>query len=317
MPAMLRRRAGAVQDRCGTGDAAAASVRCGFVELDLRRLRYFLAVADRLSFRGAAEELHIAQPALSRQIAALENELGVVLLTRDRRGVALTDAGRQLAADARVLLASAQETLRRVQRADRGAHRLVVGYRSGIVPTPAIRAFTERWPDATVEIRTLDWDDQERLITAGAVDVGFLRAPVGGDGLRVTPLFREPMLVALPLGHPLAQRDTLTEAEIADERHLRLFDPVPERGVTTGARLRSFEEKLEHVAAGNGIILLPRTATQAFRRPDVVFRPVPDAPPGEVVLAVDASRRSPLVRSFAELAVATMSGARGDEPRAA
>jgi DNA-binding transcriptional LysR family regulator len=286
------------------------------VELDLRRLRYFLAVADRLSFRGAAEELHIAQPALSRQVAALERELGVILLERDRGGVALTVAGRLGAAAARFLLASALETLRRVQRADRGAHRLVVGYRSGIVPTPAIRAFTERWPEASVEIRTLDWDDQERLITAGAVDVGFLRAPVAGDGLRVSPLFREPMLVALPVGHPLADRETLSEAELAGERHLRLFEPVPERGVTTGARLRSFEEKLEHVAAGNGIILLPQTATQAFSRPDVVFRPVPDAPPAEVFLAVAAGRRSPLVRSFVELAVAT-SGARGDEPAAA
>jgi DNA-binding transcriptional LysR family regulator len=168
----------------------------------------------------------------------------------------------------------------------------------------------------SVEIRTLEWDDRERLITAGAVDVGFLRAPVDGDGLRITPLFREPMLVALPAGHPLAAHATLTEVDIAGERHLRFFDPVPRSGVTAGARLRSFEEKLEHVAAGNGIILLPQTATQAFRRPDVVFRPVVDAPPSSVVPAVDATRRSSLVRNFVDCAAKTL-GARGDEPVAA
>jgi DNA-binding transcriptional LysR family regulator len=269
----------------------------GGVDLDLRRLRYFLAVAERLSFRRAAEDLHIAQPALSRQIAALERELGVPLLTRDRRGVALTPAGEQLATDARVLLSSAQEAMRRVQRLHRGSRRLVVGFRSGIVPTPAIRAFNERWPDVSVDIRALEWDDQERLITAGAVDVGFVRAPVLGDGLKLTPLFTEQRLVALPAGHALAGREELTEADLSSERYLHFFDAVG------GTRLRSFEEKLEHVAAGNGIILLPESATVAFRRADVVYRPVTDADPAEVLLAVDATRRSELVRSFSRLAV--------------
>jgi DNA-binding transcriptional LysR family regulator len=280
------------------------------VDLDLRRLRYFLAVAERLSFRRAAEDLRIAQPALSRQIATLEAELGVTLLERDRRGVALTAAGEQLAQDARLLISSASETMRRVQRVQRGSRRLVVGFRSGIVPTQAIRAFNEAWPDVTVDVRTLDWDNQEGLITAGVVDVGFVRAPVVEDGLRLTPLFTEPRLVALPSDHPLAAHDELTEASLAGERYLRLFDPVPAPGVTASARLRSFEEKLEHVAAGNGIILLPESATQHFRRPDVVYRPVPDAEPAEVLLAVDASRRSELVRAFTTIAVEQL-GRRG------
>jgi DNA-binding transcriptional LysR family regulator len=198
MASMVRWRRRGVQGRCGTPDAERASASLARMDLDLRRLRYFVAVAERLSFRAAAEELRIGQPALSRQIAALEQELGVTLLERDRRGVALTAAGEQLLQDAEPLMRSADEAMRRVHRAHRGSRRLVVGFRSGIVPTPVVRAFGERWPEVTVDVRGLEWDDQERLITAGAVDVGFVRAPVVPDGLRLTPLFREPRLVALP-----------------------------------------------------------------------------------------------------------------------
>jgi DNA-binding transcriptional LysR family regulator len=275
--------------------------------MDTAWLEVFREVARKGSLTAAAGALGYTQSAVSRQIAALERELGVRLFERDRRTVALTPAGEQLAQDARLLLRTAHETMRRVQRADRGSRRLVVGFRSGIVPTQAIRAFNKRWPDVIVDARTLEWDDQERLITSGAVDVGFVRGPVIPDGLWLTPLFTEPRLVALPSDHALAAHDELTESDLAGERYLHFLDPVAAPGVAGRTRLRSFEEKLEHVAAGNGIILLPESATQHFRRPDVVYRQVPDAEPAEVLLAVDASRRSQLVRSFETLAVEQMS----------
>src|SRR3989337_3008318 len=102
------------------------------MDLDLRKLRYFVAVADKRHCGRAAEELHIAQPVLSRQIRALEQDLGTPLLTRDSHGVALTDAGRQLLADAGPLLASAHAVRRRVSVAARGSRRLTVGFRAGI-----------------------------------------------------------------------------------------------------------------------------------------------------------------------------------------
>ena len=102
------------------------------MDLDLRKLRYFVAVADTLHFGRAADELHIAQPALSRQIRALEHDLGTPLFTRDSHGVALTDAGRQLLTDAGPLLASAHAVRRRVTVAARGSQRLMVGFRAGI-----------------------------------------------------------------------------------------------------------------------------------------------------------------------------------------
>src|SRR3954466_3215799 len=133
------------------------------MDLDLRKLRYFVAVADRLHFGRAAEELHIAQPVLSRQIRALEHDLGASLFTRDRHGVVLTDAGRQLLADAGPLLASADAVRRRgvaagprpppaaaargrVTVAARGNRRLAVGFRTGIPVIPAAQAFEARHP---------------------------------------------------------------------------------------------------------------------------------------------------------------------------
>src|SRR5258707_15653359 len=117
------------------------------MDLDLRKLRYFVAVADTLHFGRAADELHIAQPALSRQIRALEHDLGTPLLTRDSHGVALTDAGRQLLTDAGPLLASAHAVRPRVTVAARGSQRLMVGFPAGIAVTPAGQLVADRHPD--------------------------------------------------------------------------------------------------------------------------------------------------------------------------
>src|ERR1700760_3797543 len=123
------------------------------MDLDLRKLRYFVAVAGRLHFGRAADDLHIAQPALSRQIRALEDDLGTPLFTRNRHGVALTDAGRQLLTDAGPLLASAQAVRRRVTVAARGSRRLMVGFRAGITVAPAVEQFAARHPDVLVNVQ--------------------------------------------------------------------------------------------------------------------------------------------------------------------
>src|SRR3954452_22394010 len=131
------------------------------LDVDLRKIRYFVAVAENLHFRKAADELHIAQPALSRSIGALERELGAQLFVRDKRSVALTPAGRQLLDDARPLLAAADATRRRVQRAGRGTHHLVVGFRAGILVTPAARSLRAERPEVTVVVHPLEWAAQE------------------------------------------------------------------------------------------------------------------------------------------------------------
>jgi DNA-binding transcriptional LysR family regulator len=267
-----------------------------------------VAVAQTLHFRRAAEELHLTQPALSRQIQALETQLGIVLLQRDRRTVALTKAGRQLLEDAVPLLAAADAARRRAQRASRGPDRLVVGFRAGLILTDAIRRFTELHPEVTVDTRRIDWDEQETAVLSGQVDIAYVRRPVVERGLRLIPLFTEPRLAALPAAHPLADEPSLTMAAIAAERHLHFLDPV--NGSSGRLRLRSVEEKLEFVASGDGIIVLPLSATAHYTRPDITYVPLTDAEPDEVLLACEASRRSKLLTAFID------SARRAVQPRA-
>ncbi len=166
------------------------------MDLDLRKLRYFVAVADRLHFGRAADELQIAS-ALS-WIRALEQDLGASLFTRDRHGVELTDAGRQLLADAGPLLASTHAVRRRVAAAAGGKRRLMVGFRAGVAVTPAARAFEDRHPDVVVDVQRIEGDDQAAMLLDGRIDVGYVRLPIDEAGLRVTPLYTEPRVAVLP-----------------------------------------------------------------------------------------------------------------------
>ncbi|MGW3941183.1 LysR family transcriptional regulator [Streptomyces phaeochromogenes] len=279
------------------------------MDLDLRKLRYFVAVADRLHFGRAADELHIAQPVLSRQIRALEQDLGASLFTRDRHGVALTDAGRQLLADAGPLLASTHAVRRRVSVAARGNRRLMVGFRAGIPVIPAARAFEARHPDVVVDVQRIEWEDQAPMLLDGRIDVGYVRLPIDEAGLHVTPLYTEPRVAVLPASHRLAGKEEVTEADLADEPLVWHADPgtQPTRRPhpNAGYLVRGVDETLEHVAAGRGISFLARSATVFYSHPDVIYVPIPDLAPDQVCLAVASSRTSPVVDDFLTAAQAT------------
>ncbi|MEU0967074.1 LysR substrate-binding domain-containing protein [Streptomyces sp. NPDC005917] len=267
------------------------------MDLDLRKVRYFVAVAELLHFGRAAELLHIAQPVLSRQIRALEKDLGAELFVRDSHGVTLTVAGRQLLDDARQLLATADGTRRRVLQAARGRRRLVVGFRAGVVVTPALRAFAATHPDVEANARRVEWDDQERLILDGTVDIGYVRRPVREDGLALRPLYSEPRVAMLPGEHRLAGKPEISLTDLDGERWLRYNDPRP-----GDLPLHTIEEKFECVAAGTGITLVPHSVAEQYSRPDIVYVPVADAEPDRVLLAWAAGRYSPLIAAFAEAA---------------
>ncbi|MDX6316226.1 MAG: hypothetical protein QOF44_5690, partial [Streptomyces sp.] len=162
------------------------------MDVDLRKLRYFVAVAEESHFGRAAERLHITQPVLSRQIRALEHELGAQLFTRGKQSTELTAAGRQLLEDARPLLATAQALRRRVQRAAHGASMFTVGFMPGITVTGAVRAFSARHPELSVQVVRTSWGDQVQGVHEGLLDVSFVRLPVDHRGLELRPLFREP-----------------------------------------------------------------------------------------------------------------------------
>jgi DNA-binding transcriptional LysR family regulator len=280
-------------------------------DVDLRKLRYFVAVAERLHFGRAAEALHIAQPVLSRQIKALEDELKAQLFVRDKRATELTPAGRQLLADAGPLLANADALRRRVARAARGPGSFTIGFMPGLIVTAAVRAMLGLHPQLTVDVLRTSWDDQTEVLQDGRADVSYVRLPVDQIGLQVRRLLAEPRVAVLPAGHRLAGKDTITIADLADEHLLQDPGAVPEwRDIATEMRtrrrsapvFRTVEEKLEHVAAGHGIVLLPLSTAVFYTRPDITYSHVSDIPPNQVCLAWDATRRSPLIQDFGAIA---------------
>ncbi|WP_053849399.1 LysR family transcriptional regulator [Streptomyces sp. NRRL B-24085] len=286
------------------------------MDLDLRKLRYFVAVAEELHFGRAAERLHIAQPVLSRQIRSLEDELGAAVFDRDRRGTLLTPAGEQLLEDAVPLLASAEALLRRARAAARDTPTLTVGFMPGITVTPATAAFAKHRPDVNVRLLRTSWHDQVEVLLDGRADIGIVRLPVDRRGLEVRPLFQEPRVVVLPVGHRLAGHASVTVHDLASEHLLQDPDAVPEwRDVAVELRegrrpevpaIHQVEEKLELVASGAGVCVLPLSTATFYTRPDVVPLPVEDLGPNQVALAWVSSRRSPLVHDFAEAATETL-----------
>ncbi len=272
------------------------------MDLDLRKLRYFVAVADTLHFGRAAERLHIAQPVLSRQIRALEQDLGTALFTRDSHGVVLTDAGAQLLTDAAPLLASADAARRRVTAAARGDRRMMVGFRAGVAVTPAIHQFAVRHPDVRVDVQRIEADEQAELLLDGRIDIGYVRLPIDEAGLRVVPLYTEPRVAVLPARHRLAGKEEVTEADLAGEPLLWHADtstqPTRRPHLNAGYLVRGVDETLEHVAAGRGISFLARSATVFSTHPEVAYVPVRDLAPDQVCLATATAHLSPVVEDF-------------------
>ncbi|WP_382307797.1 LysR family transcriptional regulator [Herbiconiux sp. UC225_62] len=308
-------------------------------DLDLRKLRYFAVVAEELNFGRAAERLRIAQPVLSRQIAALEKELGVELFERSQRGTRLTAAGAALREDARDILIQAAALQRRVRRGSRAGRSIGLGFMPGLIVTPVVRALSERFPALAVEVVRTSWDDQVEMVHDGRIDASFVRLPIARDGLRVTVLFAEPRVVALPASHELATSSaappgpvdagtpdagasdagTSGAVKLADLLPLRLLqapDAVPEwRDALLAAGtdphevmrgrpvVHTVEEKLEHVAALRGVVVLPESTARFYTRPDVVYRMVDDLPPNEVALVSEARNDAPEIQALHELAV--------------
>jgi DNA-binding transcriptional LysR family regulator len=277
-------------------------------EVDLRKLRYFLAVAEQLNFGRAAQQLHIAQPVLSRQIRALESELNAQLFVRGSRGTSLTAAGEQLRIDAATILNEAAALRRRVARAARGRKTFTVAFTLGVPVTEPVRQLRTAHPELEVEIVRTGWDDQISVLHDGRADVAYLRRPVDEHGLQLCPLYSEPRVVLLPITHRLAGKDVVHIADLADEDLIHA-DLVPEWRAATGPRRRrveptisAVEEKLEHVASGRRIAIMPESSAESYRRPDVVYARVADIAPVDVCIAWLSTRRSPLISEFVTIA---------------
>jgi DNA-binding transcriptional LysR family regulator len=286
-------------------------------DVHLRDLRYFVTVAEELHFTRAAERLYVSQPALSKQVRALERQLGVALFRRDRRGVALTEAGAALLPHARRMLADWEKGAAALRAARRGT--LVVGMstspgRGGLLP--AIRSrFSAAHPEAVVRLRQVSWEDPTAGLADGGTDVAFVWLPLPDAERYVwTVVAEEPRLVALPESHPLAARGEVDFAGLADEPFLALppsagplrdyWLALEERGgrpPRVGAEIAGTEETYEALVAGLGVCLVATGNAPLLTLGGVVTRPVPGLSPSRYVLAwrrEDGGR--PLVQGYAE-----------------
>lgn len=285
------------------------------MELDLRRLRSFLAVAERLHFGRAAQALYITQPALSRQIRQLERDVGAELFERDSRHVTLTPAGEVLAREGARLLAASDALLLRAQRAAASELQIQIGFMLGIDIDGVIEVFSSRHPEVEVRLKRLRWWNHGQAIADGTVDVGFVRLPVPSEGLRVLPLYREAICVSLPGGHPLASRAVVALADLADEPMLRYADATPAwdafwtadprpdgTEAQRGPQVHDMEEIIEYVRGRRGLAFLPAPIAAAFAGRGVVFVPISDIPPGQVALASSNHADSPYIAPLTKAA---------------
>lgn len=189
--------------------------------MELRHLRYFVAVAEELHFGRAAERVHISQPPLSQQIRQLEEEIGVELFHRTKRRVLLTHAGKIFLDEARQILDMSGRAVHSAQRAERGEiGRLVMGLVSSATYSLApsvLRSFRERFPDVELILGELTTDQQLEALQKGRISIGFLRRPVRNNALHIETILREPFMVALPADHAAAAYSHLSLQMLATE----------------------------------------------------------------------------------------------------
>jgi DNA-binding transcriptional LysR family regulator len=279
--------------------------------LDLRRVRYFVAVAEELHFGRAAARLYITQPVLSRQIRLLEQELGIQLFERSSREVTLTVPGEQLLEDGRMLLSAAEAARRRCVASSEARATLTIGFWGHEWIAPALRRFATEFPAVDAQLRRIAWDDQIDVLHDGRVDVAFVALPVDTRGLELLPFQRDQRVAALPVDHPAADRSEISIDDLADDpviiqggateewNAFHNVDPRPDgshprRGPVAG----NFQEKLELVAAGAAISFLPESVAKHYIPPGIVYVPVPDIPPIEICIAWKPERSSRLVDGF-------------------
>jgi DNA-binding transcriptional LysR family regulator/DNA-binding Xre family transcriptional regulator len=299
---------------------AAARPEPDLKDLDLRRLRYFVALAEELHFGRAAEHLRITQPVLSRQIRSLEQDVGADLLIRSSRHVELAPAGRQLLEDAQPLLAAATAAGRRVRRAAAGRVALTVGFMAGDPIIALVRAFDATHHDTDIEVERIYWSDQPGALLNDQIDVSFVHLPMDDNGLALAHLYSSPRLALLPGGHQLAGRSELSISELADDPVVthggasplwdawHNVDPRPDgRRPRRGPTARNLEEKIEAVGTGRAISFIPASVTAAMRIPaEVTAIPVIDIPAAKVCLAWKADRRSAAIHNLVATARATL-----------
>jgi DNA-binding transcriptional LysR family regulator len=287
--------------------------------MELRHLKYFVAVAGELHFGRAAKKLHMAQPPLSQQIKNLEDELGVKLFDRSRRAIQMTDAGIYFLKEARQLLLHAEQAAETARRISHGqAGRLTVAFVGSVIHTflpEGLRLFRERFPDVELILQELNTAEQTQSLHARRIDIGFLYLDAQDPLLASQQLTRAPLMVVLPERHALAGRKSVRIRELAQESFIantRSSEPVVRDAFISLCHSAGFSPRIAQeagsvqtvlglVASGLGVCLLP-DFIKNIRRPGVQYIPLSGSPPA-VKLAVvwRSDDPSTLVKSFVKV----------------
>ncbi len=298
--------------------------------MELRQLRYFVAVAEELHFRRAASRLHMSQPPLSHQIRLLEDELGCPLLIRTRRFVELTPAGESFLKDARALLRELDGAVARARRVHAGEAGLLrisfVGSALLSLVPDMVQRFRAARPDVELQLRERSTEDQLRAVKNGNIDVGLVPLPIDARDLHTTALLRERLTAALPTSHPLAALKRIPMHRLADEPlvlfprsqapglHDQLLASLSRTGTPPVVAQYAPETQtiVGLVAAGIGVSLVQQSV-QRLALPGLTYRPITGAPIVELAAITQPKQDSALIRQF--LALATPRGRRGTTPR--
>ena len=294
------------------------------MNIELRHLRYFVAVAEEASFTAAAGRVHVAQQVLSTQIRQLEDAVGTQLLSRTSKGATLTPAGEAFLTAARETLADLDRGVAAARNAARAVSgELSVGLGSGCeneTRTRLLTAFEQAYPDVEVHLRIFDMTQPSAGLLDHSSDVALVRSPVAAAAIELTVVRSEPRMFVLPVGHPLTDRAELRLGDVAGLPFVTadlatdgceprawqddwLIKPRPGGDVPIiGATARTVDEWCEHVAAGHGIGLCPASAARFHARPGVCFVPSAGLPPAVMCVAWRTGDTRPVVRHFVSLA---------------
>ena len=290
--------------------------------MELRHLRYFVAVAEELNFTRAAEKLGINQPPLSLQIRQLEKELGTQLLRRRTRGVELTDAGKLMLEEARIILRQVETAKTGVQRRARGeSGQLIVGSAAGTYFHPLIpaiiREYGLKYPGVILAPQASHTALLVARLHAGQIDVAFIWRPVGNsDGLTIEPLEDEDLVLVLPAGHRLSNSASVPLAALAKEAFVlfpRALAPDAYDSIIAACRRAGFAPALGQeapeivsaipfVAAGLGVAIVPRSTSRILADAVSYLSIEGDAPRVGICVARRRGERSPAVRNFVAVA---------------
>jgi DNA-binding transcriptional LysR family regulator len=297
--------------------------------MELRQIRSFLSIAETLHFGRTAELIHLSQPALSLQIKALEEEVGVRLFERNRRKTTLTAAGLAFRDDVAAALSQLEQAMRSARLAARGKLGLLrIGFistvGSEIVPN-IVRQFRELNPEVEFSLRAIPTADQVRMLESGSLDIGLFRLPIGGhSALEVVTVHRERFVLVVPASHKLATRKRVRLSEVSGQNfvlyertyapgfHDLIFGMLRDAGIVPNISQTAAELSMliSLVDAHMGVAILPLSAVKHSVASVVACDILDRIPMSEIGMAVRNGTRAPVIDNFRSFALKTLGHSR-------